>query len=121
MLDKLGIERPKKIATKPVTLLYRTERIGSWRSGAIEVRLDRQKLFERVWSVPVETLASEWGLSGRGLAKACKRLHIPVPPRGYWARVAAGQRPTRPRLPALPAGQAEEVLVYAPPWPAETE
>jgi len=120
MLDKLGIERPKPTATKPIAFLYRTERIGSWRSGALEVRLDRQKLFERVWTVPVETLATEWGLSGRGLAKACTRLRIPVPPRGYWARVAAGQRPARPRLPALPVGQAEEVLVYAR-RPAETE
>lgn len=120
MLEKLGIERPKPTATKAAAVLYRTERIGSWRSGSIEVRLDRQKLFGRVWTVPVETLATEWGLSGRGLAKACKRLRIPVPPRGYWARVAAGQRPSRPRLPALPAGQAEEVIVYAPP-PAETE
>ena len=122
MLDKLGIEPQKPTATKAVAFLYRTERIGSRRSGsgAIEVRLDRQKLFERVWTVPVETSATEWGLSGRGLAKACKRLRIPVPPRGYWARVAAGQRPSRPRLPVLPAGQAEEVIVYAP-RPAETD
>lgn len=118
MLDRLGIERPKPTTIKPIAFLYRTERIGNWRSGAIEVHLDRQKLFERVWTVPVETLATEWGLSGRGLAKACKRLRIPVPPRGYWARVAAGQRPSRPRLPVLPAGQAEEVIVYAP-RPAE--
>jgi hypothetical protein len=120
MLDKLGIERPKPTATKAAASLYRTERIGSWRSEAIEVRLDRQKLFERVWTVPVETLATEWGLSGRGLAKACKRLRIPVPPRGYWARVAAGQRPSRPRLPALPAGQTEEIIVYTP-RPANTD
>ncbi|QQR74042.1 MAG: hypothetical protein IPJ17_00085 [Holophagales bacterium] len=120
MLDKLDIERPKPTATKAAAILYRTERIGNWRSGAIEVRLDRQKLFERVWAVPVETLATEWGLSGRGLAKACKRLRIPVPPRGYWARVAAGQRPSRPRLPGLPAGQAEEVIVYTP-LPADAD
>ncbi|MGE0641782.1 MAG: hypothetical protein AB7G12_07350 [Thermoanaerobaculia bacterium] len=114
MLDKLGIERPKPKVTKAAPVLYRRERIGNWRREAIEIRVDRETLFERVWTVPVEKLASEWGLSGRGLAKACRRLRIPVPPRGYWARVAAGQRPRRPRLPDLPTGCAEEILVYAP-------
>lgn len=114
MLDKLGIERPKPKLTKTPPVLYRTERIGTWRHGSIEIRLDRRTLFERVWTVPVEQLASEWGFSGRGLAKACKRLRIPVPPRGYWARVAAGQRPRRPQLPDLPIGQAEEILIRAP-------
>lgn len=28
-------------------------------------------------------------ISGNGLAKACRRADIPVPPRGYWARAAA--------------------------------
>jgi hypothetical protein len=64
--------------------------------------------------VPVDKLAKEWGLSGRGLAKACRRLQIPVPPRGYWARVAAGQRVRRPKLPALPPGQGEEIHIRVP-------
>jgi hypothetical protein len=64
--------------------------------------------------MPVEKLAKEWGLSGRGLAKACRRLQVPVPPRGYWAKLAAGQRPRRPRLPSLPSGQAEEIVIYPP-------
>ncbi|MBX7136138.1 MAG: hypothetical protein K1X67_25995 [Fimbriimonadaceae bacterium] len=39
-----------------------------------------------------------------GLVKICKKLGIPVPPRGDWAKVKAG-RPTRKvPLPALPAG-----------------
>lgn len=33
------------------------------------------------------------------LAKRCKRLGIPVPGRGYWARVDAGQTPYRPKFP----------------------
>lgn len=113
-LDKLGIERPKPKAERAAPILHRTERIGSWRPDSREIRLDRPTLFERVWTEPVETLAREWGLSGRGLAKACRRLQIPVPPRGYWARVAAGQRLTLPRLPNLAPGQVEEVLIYAP-------
>jgi hypothetical protein len=43
-------------------------------------------------------LAKDFGLSGVGLAKRCRKLGVPVPGRGYWARVAAGQKPHRPKL-----------------------
>jgi len=33
----------------------------------------RQQFYDRVWTTPVETLAAELGLSGRGLAKLCAR------------------------------------------------
>ena len=111
-LAKLGVDLPKE--RKPPVRLPRTVRIGGWSREGHELRLDRPALFERVWSTPVDTLAKEWGLSGRGLAKACRRLQIPVPPRGYWARVAAGQRVRRPKLPALPPGQGEEVVIRVP-------
>lgn len=42
------------------------------------------------------TLAQEFGISDRGLAKVCSRHRIPVPPRGYWAKVAAGETPPVP-------------------------
>jgi len=78
------------------------------------VRFDRAALFDRVWSDPVEKLAKEWGLSGRGLAKACRRLQIPVPPRGYWARLQHGQKMRRPHLAALPPGEAEMIIIRTP-------
>jgi hypothetical protein len=62
-------------------------------------QLERKTLYKLVWSQPVQKVASLYGLSGRGLAKACKRLSVPVPPRGYWARVHHGHKPTRPPLP----------------------
>ena len=111
-LAKLGVELPKQ--KKPPVRLPRTVRIGGWSRDGCHLRLDRSALFDRVWSVPVDKLAKEWGLSGRGLAKACRRLQIPVPPRGYWARVAAGQRVRRPKLPTLPPGQGEEILIRMP-------
>lgn len=58
------------------------------------------------------TLAKEWGLSGRGLAKACRRMKVPVPPRGYWQKLKAGKRVSWPKLPDLPAGQAEQIVVH---------
>jgi hypothetical protein len=112
-LARFGVKPPKPKVEKAV-YLPRTVRIGGWSRDGHDLRLDRPALLERVWTTPVEKLAKEWGLSGRGLAKACRRLLVPVPPRGYWARVAAGQRVYRPKLPALPPGQAEEILIRTP-------
>lgn len=61
--------------------------------------LSRQELYELVWSKPVTELAQEIGLSDVAIAKRCRQVQVPVPPRGYWARVAAGQTPKRPPLP----------------------
>lgn len=47
------------------------------------------------------TLAEQFGCSDRGLAKVCARHGIPVPPRGYWAKLAAGHRVKRIKLPIL--------------------
>ena len=52
----------------------------------------RQQLYELVWSGPITTLAKSLSLSDVGLAKACRRGDIPLPPRGYWARLAATRR-----------------------------
>jgi hypothetical protein len=51
-------------------------------------------------------------MSDRGLAKACRRIRVPVPPRGYWAKAEAGHRPRRPKLPAVARGEVEEVMVW---------
>ena len=52
-------------------------------------RLTPQELYEKMWSRPAISLAEEFGISGRGLGKICSRFEIPVPPRGYWANLAA--------------------------------
>lgn len=61
--------------------------------------LSREDLYELVWSKPMLELAKDFGISDVALAKRCRRLGIPVPGRGYWARVDAGQQPYRPGLP----------------------
>jgi hypothetical protein len=85
--------------------------------------VSREALYEAVWTDAVTLVAPRYGLSDVGLVKICKKLGIPVPPRGYWAKVKAG-RPTHKRpLPSLPAGARDlagpiplsepEVAVYA--------
>lgn len=61
--------------------------------------VSREDLYELVWSKPMRELAKDFGISDVALAKRCRRLGIPVPGRGYWARVDAGQQPYRPTLP----------------------
>ena len=58
------------------------------------VRITWAQLHEKVWARPMDDLAEEFGVSGRGLAEICKRLDVPVPPRGYWTKVQNRALPT---------------------------
>lgn len=66
------------------------------------ITLTREELYARVWTEPMAVLGPALGLSDVGLKKTCARLRIPTPPRGYWARVAAGQKVRKTPLPKLP-------------------
>lgn len=63
--------------------------------------LSREELFELVWSKPTSEVARELGVSDAAVGKLCRRLQVPKPPRGYWARVAAARTPKKPPLPAF--------------------
>ena len=63
-------------------------------------RVTREQLYEQVWSVPIWTLCEQYGLSDNGLRKVCRRLNVPVPKRGYWAKVEAGKKVRKAALPA---------------------
>ena len=65
-------------------------------------------MYEKVWSISMVKLSKEYGLSDVGLAKICKKYNIPRPPRGYWARKAAGYNVKR--LP-LPPGENETIMI----------
>lgn len=58
---------------------------------------------EEVWTNAVTVVAPSYGLSDVGLVKICKKLCIPVPPRGYSPKVTAGRPTSKVPLPALPA------------------
>lgn len=76
--------------------------------------MTRTELYERVWKTPISKLALEFGVSGVTLASLCRKHDVPVPPRGYWAKLAAGRNPKRAKLPGpgadtdvlLPGGRA---------------
>ena len=60
--------------------------------------LEREKLFDEVWATPVTKLAKGYGLSDVGLRKICIALDVPLPPRGYWQKLAAGKTIPKPTL-----------------------
>lgn len=77
--------------------------------------LSREDLYELAWSKPLRELAKDFGISDVALAKRCRRLGIPVPGRGYWARVDAGQRPYRPKLPSRERQNGDQSALIAGP------
>ena len=54
-------------------------------------------------------LSAQFKLSDVGLAKICKKYNIPRPPRGYWAKIAAGQRVKKIQLPNRSADELIEI------------
>ena len=63
---------------------------------------DRQELYQKVWERPLIKVAEEFGVSADALGKACRKLSVPMPGRGYWAKVAHGHSVIRkPLLPKL--------------------
>src|SRR5215469_7321148 len=69
----------------------------------------REELYELVWSQPISTIAPQFGISDVGLAKTCRRERIPIPERGYWAKIQAGKSPSR--IPLSPRGPGEIGIV----------
>ena len=68
------------------------------------VTISRDELYAQVWATPMSRLGEQCGISGNGLAKICLRLDAPYPPRGYWARKAAGKKVSQTSLPATRQG-----------------
>lgn len=67
----------------------------------------REQLFEKLWTEPATTVAARFGMSSVALGKIARKLDVPTPGRGYWARRAAGQKPKRAKLPPRRPGVPE--------------
>lgn len=66
-----------------------------------KIILKREELYDRVWQTPMIKLAAEYGVSGNGLKKICGKLKVPVPPVGYWQKLAYGYNVQKPPLPDI--------------------
>jgi hypothetical protein len=75
------------------------------------ISLPRDELYRRVWSNPVGVSRSKTGHQRCGLAKICTRFEIPVPPRGCWAKLAAGKRVPEIPLPSTDSKLPSEIPI----------
>jgi len=71
----------------------------------------RAELYEQVWKDPVRTVARNYGISDVWLGKVCRKLSVPLPGRGYWARVRNGWPEKQLPLPPLAEGKRSEITV----------
>ena len=76
----------------------------------------RQELFDLVWSEPTRTIAKRLGISDVGLAKACRRADLLLPPRGHWAKLAAGKSVKKPPLPQRGPGMSDRIVLGRDRW-----
>lgn len=67
--------------------------------GQNKMTTNREDLYEKVWSKPLTAQAKEYNISDVELAKICKKLNIPRPESGYWAKVAVGKSVVKKNLP----------------------
>jgi len=74
-------------------------------------RFTRQELYNLVWTEPVQKVAAGLGISDVGLKKVCRAADIPVPERGYWAKLQAGKSVAKQVLPIRPLGLLDEVQI----------
>lgn len=71
---------------------------------------EREKLYQEIWAEPVMQVAKRYGISDVGLAKICKKMKIPRPPRGYWAKKSYGV-PTEKEMLRPPTAQTQSIAI----------
>jgi hypothetical protein len=66
------------------------------------LQYDREELYQKVWEQPMLRVAEQYGISSVALGNVCRKLSVPVPGRGHWAKLAHGKPgATKPILPKL--------------------
>ena len=68
---------------------------------ADQQRAYREELYQKVWERPVSEVAKDYSISDNALRKRCINLNIPLPERGYWAKLKAGKAVHKEKLPEL--------------------
>ena len=52
--------------------------------------LEYQSLLKQVWEKPIEQVGADLGVSGKAIENRCRKMNIPKPPLGYWAKIQHG-------------------------------
>jgi hypothetical protein len=51
-----------------------------------------EALEKLLWEKPTSQIAKGLGVSDKAIEKHCKKLALKKPPRGYWAKIQAGEK-----------------------------
>lgn len=81
----------------------------------VHQNFEREKLYEEIWAEPVSKVSKKYEISDVGLRKICLNLDIPVPPLGYWAKLAAGKAVKKPSLPPTEGATTYQRSVFKAP------
>jgi hypothetical protein len=73
--------------------------------------ITRKDLYNLIWSKPVTQIAKDFGISDVAVAKICKKLNIPKPGLGFWAKKQHGKRTRQKPLPALKIGDPDSYTI----------
>ena len=67
-------------------------------------QLTREQLYDLVWSEAMWRMCKHFGISDVALAKHCRKVGVPLPPRGYWNKLQAGRKAVKTPLPERDLG-----------------
>lgn len=92
----------EEIITQQTIVVPEEEKIGlEIRYEGQAQRYNRETLYQEVWAEPMTVVCQRYGMSDNGLRKICRKLDVPFPPAGYWAKVRAGKLVSKPTLPKV--------------------
>lgn len=60
---------------------------------------NREQLYTEVWETPLTKLAAKYNVSAVEIGKVCRKLQVPLPGRGHWAKKEFGKAPDPTPLP----------------------
>jgi hypothetical protein len=72
----------------------------------------REKLYEEIWDEPITKVAKRYEISDSFLIRVCKKLNVPRPAKGHWAKLAAGKKSIQALLPKAKPGDEIEWVRY---------
>ena len=90
--------------------------IHSERMHRCPTRFLAKNSFDHVWSQPPRTIAKPLGISDVGHAKACRRADLVLPPRGYWAKLAADKTVKKLHCQDALQGLSDRIRLGSGPW-----
>ncbi|MEG0681241.1 MAG: hypothetical protein RR581_06395 [Eubacterium sp.] len=88
----------ENVAVEPPYQRKESVETYNW-NGKTYNKYDRETLYSEVWEKPVTEVSRKYGVSDVAIHNICKSLNVPVPPRGYWAKLRANKKVKKTELP----------------------